>query len=802
MMRVKGYGRLVLAAAIALSVLFGFQRETSAAPAADQPDIVVCPSCEVTSIQDAIDNAPVGGTVEVRAGTYAGPITITSKVSLIGVDRPVIDGGGKGTVVHGIGAEFTISGFNVRGSGQTLDHEDTGILVDKGRAVIIDNVVEDSLFGIYLKDAPGSVIRNNTVISKPLPIALRGDGIRVWYCDDMVIEGNQADAGRDVILWYSNRGLVRDNEFNNGRYGLHLMFSDDAVIESNSLSENSIGLYIMYSRNASVVGNTLSNNSGPSGGGLGLKDVDLAVVKGNRFVNNRIAAQVDTSPREPGIENLWIGNVFAYNEVALGIMPAVRNNTLSENSFIDNIQNVTILGGGQLRDITWSVDGRGNYWSDYAGYDADGNGVGDVPYRSEELFESLMDDHPQLRLFLFSPAATAIDFAAKAFPEVRPRTRFIDDAPLMSPPVDAVLPAAAQASDISRALSGLFGLVAVAGALALIVVERRGAGRSERVPNVPAGEGQMEEVVATVARDPSEQGRDADPTRAVSVVDITKRFGRVAAVDSVSFDVDRSEAVALWGPNGAGKTTILRCLLGVARYSGAISIDGLDPARDGRTARRRIGYVPQDLAPSAMTVEEMVSFVATLKKATRADGIAQIRRLGIEDARDKPISALSGGMKQRLALSLALIGTPSILLLDEPTANLDARGRAELLDLLRDLKRDGMTLIFSSHRPDDILSLADRVLMIEGGRLDRILSPETFANDVGRATRLTVTLTNGHAREAIETLAELGLAPDRVGKNISVEIHSRDKASVLAALTRSGVEIEDFELEHGTWTGQ
>jgi ABC-type multidrug transport system ATPase subunit len=203
-----------------------------------------------------------------------------------------------------------------------------------------------------------------------------------------------------------------------------------------------------------------------------------------------------------------------------------------------------------------------------------------------------------------------------------------------------------------------------------------------------------------------------------------------------------------------------------------------------------------------MTVEEMVSFVATLKKATRADGIAQIRRLGIEDARDKPISALSGGMKQRLALSLALIGTPSILLLDEPTANLDARGRAELLDLLRDLKRDGMTLIFSSHRPDDILSLADRVLMIEGGRLDRILSPETFANDVGRATRLTVTLTNGHAREAIETLAELGLAPDRVGKNISVEIHSRDKASVIAALTRSGVEIEDFELEHGTWTGQ
>jgi ABC-type multidrug transport system ATPase subunit len=519
-------------------------------------------------------------------------------------------------------------------------------------------------------------------------------------------------------------------------------------------------------------------------------------------VNNRIAAQVETSPREPGIENLWIGNVFAYNEVALGIMPAVRHNTLSENSFIDNIQNVAILGGGELRDITWSVDGHGNYWSDYAGYDADGNGVGDVPYRSQELFESLMDDHPQLRLFLFSPAATAIDFAAKAFPEVRPRTRFVDDAPLMSPPVDTVLPAAVKASGAGRALSGLLGLAAVAGALAIIVVERRRPGRSAHVPLSPRGEDRMEAAVSPVALDPSTRVRDNIPASAVSVNDVTKRFGRVAAVDSVSFDVRRSEAVALWGPNGAGKTTILRCLLGVARYNGAISIDGIDPARDGRAARRRIGYVPQDLAPSAMTVDEMVSFVATLKKATRGEGIAQIRRLGIEDARDKPISALSGGMKQRLALALALIGTPSILLLDEPTANLDAGGRAELLDLLRDLKRDGMTLVFSSHRPDDILALADRILMVEDGRLDRILTPDEFAAEVGRATRLTVTLTNGHAREALETLADMGLDPDRVGKNISVEILSREKASVLAALTRSGVEIEDFELEQGIWTGQ
>ncbi len=772
-----------------------------ATAAASEPDLIVCPTCDISSLQDALAQAPDGARIEVRGGTYPGPLAITRDVELVGIDRPVIDGGGEGTVVHAIGATVTISGFTIRGTGTTLDHEDSGILVEEGHATILDNIVEDSLFGIYLKEAHGSVIRGNIVRSKPLHVALRGDGVKVWYSDDMLIEGNQADDGRDVILWYSNRGVVRDNEFNAGRYGLHLMFSDDATIEHNSLSRNSIGLYIMYSRNAIVRSNTMSNNKGPSGGGLGLKDVDGLTVQGNRFVNNRIAAQIDTSPREPNLEHYWFGNVFAYNEVALGVMPSVRNNTFSENSFIDNIQNLTILGGGELRDITWSVDGRGNYWSDYAGYDANGDGVGDVPYMSQQLFESLMDDHPQLRLFLFSPAAMAIDFAAEAFPTVRPRTRFVDDAPLMAAPAVAELPAMAGASSGERLAGGLVWLLVAGGALGLIVsIRRRTAGATAPLP-IETREAPMSTPAPAVAAAPPELVRTiADAT--VSVRDVTKRYGRVAAVDGVSFDVGRGEAVALWGPNGAGKTTILRCLLGVARFTGDVRIDGIDPARDGRNARRHIGYVPQDLAPSAMTVEEMISFVSALKKAPVEEGMSQLEVLGIADARDKALSALSGGMKQRLALALALIGSPSILLLDEPTANLDAAGRAELLELLQELKHGGKTLVFSSHRPDDILTLADRILMIREGRLEQSLAPNDFAAEIGSGTRLVMTLSNGHAREAVETLSGLGLAPDLAGKRVMVTIHSREKARVLAALARNGVEIDDFELERGSWTGQ
>jgi nitrous oxidase accessory protein len=754
-------------------------------------DIVVCPTCEVSDLAVAVANADAGARIEVRGGTYVTSLVIERDVELIGVDSPVIDGGGKGTVIRVTGASLTIEGFTIRNSGTSLDHEDSAVLVDKGQATIIDNLIEGTLFGVYLKESPGSIVRDNVIIGEPLPPALRGDGIRVWYCDDVVIEGNVAEDGRDAILWYSNRGVVRNNRFDRGRYGLHLMFSDAARIEGNSLNENSIGLYIMYSRDPYIAGNSMSNNRGPSGGGLGLKDVDRAVVEANRFVGNQIAAQVDTSPREFGIENYFTDNVFAYNEVGIGFMPSVRRNTLSGNSFIDNIVHVSVLGGGKLQEITWSPDGRGNYWSDYAGYDANGDGIGDVPYRSQKLFESLMDEHPSFRLFIFSPAAMAIDFASRAVPSVRPQTRFEDTAPLMKPPAVVGLPAVPGATTTTRLGWAGAGLAAALGAvITAIAIRRRPSPRAKRSTEEEPVRGEQmppATAAATVL---------VDEPVAIATRRLSKYYGKVAAVQDMTFNVRPGEAVALWGSNGAGKTTILRCLLGLARYSGEARVAGLDPARRGREARHAIGYVPQDLAPSAMTVAEMTVFIAKLKGVAPDEARDRLVLLGIEDAADKPVSALSGGMKQRLALALALIGTPSILLLDEPTANLDAAGRADLLNLLRQLKADGMTLVFSSHRPDDVLTLADRILLIERGVLQQELTPAAFATDLGAGSRLVVALKNGHMNEALETLTRLGYEPARNGDRVlTVGIQPHQKAEVLTALARVGVDIADFELE-------
>ncbi len=281
----------------------------------------------------------------------------------------------------------------------------------------------------------------------------------------------------------------------------------------------------------------------------------------------------------------------------------------------------------------------------------------------------------------------------------------------------------------------------------------------------------------------------------ITVDNVTKRYGPVAALDGISFQVEPGEAVALWGPNGAGKTTVLRCLLGLAKYSGRIRVGGNDPQRDGRAVRQIIGYVPQDLPVSPATVGEMAAFVATIKRASLETAMEHLATLGIAEQVNKPISALSGGMKQRLALALALTGSPQILLLDEPTANLDARGRAELLDLLRGYHRQGLTVVFSSHRPDDVLALADRILMIERGVLRRSATPAEFREELGAATNLVLVLKNGHLREALDTLQRLGLAPTGSGHVVTVPVPARDKARVLSHLAKQGIEIDDFEME-------
>lgn len=287
--------------------------------------------------------------------------------------------------------------------------------------------------------------------------------------------------------------------------------------------------------------------------------------------------------------------------------------------------------------------------------------------------------------------------------------------------------------------------------------------------------------------------RDPPP---LVVEGLTKRFGRLAAVDRVSFTIRAGEAVALWGPNGAGKTTLARCLLGVLPCRGELRLGGVDVrARGGRLARRLVGFVPQELnLHDDLRVRETLRFYARLKRVERAAADALLAPLGLEPHARKRVAELSGGLKQRLALALALLGDPPLLILDEPTANLDARARADLLALLHQLRAAGKTLVFSSHRLEEVTSLADRVLVLDQGRLAADLPASRLAGHLGLASVLHLTLPEADCGAAVDLLAGHGFAPTRAGVTVSVAAPPRDSGRPIALLVDAGLRLEHFEL--------
>lgn len=397
-------------------------------------------SIPANELAEAIKSATAGDTITVDGGIFYGSIVIDKQLTLLGQNSPVIDGGNEGTVVEVTAANTVFTGFEIRNSGASLDEENAGIAIEAENVLVADNEFNDTLFGIYLRSAHGSTIRGNQITGKALDLPRRGDPIRVWYSNDVTLEHNIVTAGRDVVLWYSERLTVLANEVSDGRYGLHFMYCDDATVSENLLLNNSVGTFLMYSRRLTLTNNTIAHNRGPSGFGVGLKDMDDAIIEDNLFLDNRIGAHLDTSPREVDSIGQFSGNLFAYNDIGVGMSPSVRNNHFVANSFIDNEEQVAIDGRTEWQENEWTVAGTGNYWSDYAGYDADGDGRGDIIYKSEQLFEKLTAENPQLRLFSYSPVTNALDLAAKAFPVVRPRPKLEDDNPLMSAQIPAGAP--------------------------------------------------------------------------------------------------------------------------------------------------------------------------------------------------------------------------------------------------------------------------------------------------------------------------------------------------------------------------
>lgn len=747
---------------------------------------VVSPDGPIFTIAEAVAKAGEGDTIAVYGGHYDGPLVVDKRLRLEGYDWPVIDGHGRDSVVELTAAGIHFEGFVVRDSGISLNRADAGIIVAAPEIIVANNRLEDVLFGVYMHDASYSVVRGNEIYSKELDVPRRGDQIRLWSSHFARLEDNVIEGGRDVVLWYSEGLVVRGNQISHGRYGLHLMYCDDVVVEENLFLHNSVGVFLMYSENLRLERNTIAFNRGPSGYGIGLKDTESPKLVDNLLLDNRVGIFMDSTARSLGGTSHVRGNLFLYNDVGLTLLPVIRGGQFVGNSFIDNQEQVSIAGGGQLQGNLWTINDRGNYWSDYAGYDAVGDGVGDITYRADRLFENLADRHPSLRIFTLSPAIQAVDFAARAFPFIRPQPKLEDEGPLMAPVIPANLPALPPPDGLplGAASAGLMGLALALGLLLNLNI------RGVR----PA---------ASAAAAVAVPDRRVEGEKMIEVIDLKKRFGRLLVLDGISFTVQKGEAVVLWGANGAGKTTALRCLLGVLPYEGTITIAGHNTALKGKTARRLIGFVPQELNfHDDLTIEETMRLYARLKRVsltaggegepTRIDSL--LTRLDLTRHAGKQVRELSGGMKQRLALAIALLADPPILMLDEPTANLDVSAREDFLELLARQKEAGKTLVFSSHRPEEVTALADRVLALSQGQLAADLPPSELNGQVaGWHTQLYLSIAENELDMAMTTLAQHGFSAQRNGSGVKVAVGPNNKGRPISLLNQAGVEVYDFE---------
>jgi nitrous oxidase accessory protein len=373
----------------------------------------------------ALAAAPPGAAFCLAPGVYAGPLVLDG-VALSGPREAVIRSAGEGTTVRLRGAGAALRGVTVDGSGGRFDTLDAAVHAEGDGPRVEDVAVRNATFGILVERARGAVVRGNEVAGDPrAPLGLRGDGIRLWEAYDCAVEDNWVRDGRDVVLWYAARNRLARNRIEAGRYGAHLMYSHDNRIAGNRFAGNVTGLFVMYSRRVEVVDNVFADSRGAAGIGLGLKESGDVAVRGNLFAHNHVGLYVDASPLWPEDRNAVEGNRFLLNGTAVSFLGRAAGNAFRGNLLRDSRVQVEVAGGGDALGAEW----RGNAFDDYAGYDLDGDGVGDLPYELRSPTSDLIAARPALAFFRGTPALALTEAMGRIVPLFEPRLLLVDPEP-------------------------------------------------------------------------------------------------------------------------------------------------------------------------------------------------------------------------------------------------------------------------------------------------------------------------------------------------------------------------------------
>jgi ABC-2 type transport system ATP-binding protein len=285
---------------------------------------------------------------------------------------------------------------------------------------------------------------------------------------------------------------------------------------------------------------------------------------------------------------------------------------------------------------------------------------------------------------------------------------------------------------------------------------------------------------------------------AIEVSGLRKTYNHVPAVDNVSFSVNKGEIFGFLGPNGAGKTTTIKSILDLIHAdAGSITINGIDVRTRGKEAKKYVGYMPEKVAfYDNLTAIQNMNFYAEIKHASKQECVSLINELGLGDTGKKRVGKFSKGMLQRLGMARALLGSPPILILDEPSGGLDPRGVVLIRDKILEMKKKGTTIFVSSHILSEIQEICDRVGIINKGVLVAQDSVESLSKKLNLKPQMSITLDklSSAVEDAVRNLPGVEHVVSK-GNTLEIICDGAMKAKVILAITNAGANIQNLQTK-------
>ena len=393
------------------------------------------------SLQNLLHQAVPGSVIKLAPGTYKGPLTIDRTLTLNGQPGVVIDGRQQGVVLLVNAPEVVVQGLELINDRGDVGELDAVIFVgrDARGAELLNNRIHARGFGIWVDSTQDVLVKGN-VISGDTTIRSqdRGNGIHLFNVSNANVIGNRAWDVRDgIYIDASNYNRLEGNELHDLRYGIHYMFSHSNEVIGNRTYRTRAGFALMASKYLKIRDNWAEDDENY---GLLLNDITFSVIENNRAIGIRHGTTPGTDHFITGAEgkamfiynsqhNEIRNNLVANTDIGIHMTAGAERNVLSGNSLVNNRSQVMYVANRQQE---WSEDGRGNYWSDYVGWDLSGNGIGDVPHEPNDSVDRLLWTYPMARLLMNSPAVQLLRWVQREFPVLRP-SGVRDSAPLMRP---------------------------------------------------------------------------------------------------------------------------------------------------------------------------------------------------------------------------------------------------------------------------------------------------------------------------------------------------------------------------------